>query len=99
MDLIEEEENENNDWSTGIQNLSIEEEDVQPASPPMYLAAGLGVDADVGFDKFISDDVFNPSLEESEDLEGYYKRMVDEYPCHPLVLKKYAQLLQVSCLS
>ncbi|KAG4908287.1 hypothetical protein AAZX31_20G186400 [Glycine max] len=96
MDLIEEgeNENENNDWSTGIRNLSIEEEDVQPASPPMYLAAGLGVDADVGFDKFISDDVFNPSLEESEDLEGYYKRMVDEYPCHPLVLKKYAQLLQ-----
>ncbi|KAG4997840.1 hypothetical protein JHK85_029279 [Glycine max] len=94
MDLIEEEENENNDWSTGIQNLSIEEEDVQPASPPMYLAAGLGVDGDVGFDKFISDDVFNPSLEESEDLVGYYKRMADEYPCHPLVLKKYALLLQ-----
>lgn len=98
MDLIEEGENENeNDLSTGIQNLSVEDEeqDVQPPSPPMYLAAGLGIDDDVGFDKSImSGDMFNPNLQESEDLEGYYKRMVDEYPCHPLVLKKYAQLLQ-----
>ncbi|KAK7391661.1 hypothetical protein VNO78_20078 [Psophocarpus tetragonolobus] len=94
MDLIEEENDHETDWSTRIQNLSIEEEDVEPASPPMYLATGLGLDDDDGFDKFISDDIFNPSLEESEDLEGYYRRMVDEYPCHPLILKKYAQLLQ-----
>ncbi|BAT94679.1 uncharacterized protein HKW66_Vig0258540 [Vigna angularis] len=93
MDLIEEAENEN-DWSNGIQNLSIEEEDVEPASPPMYLATGLGVDADIGFDKLMDDDIFNPNLQESEDLEGYYKRMIDEYPCHPLLLKKYAQFLQ-----
>ncbi|XP_027935510.1 uncharacterized protein LOC114190722 [Vigna unguiculata] len=93
MDLIEEGENEN-DWSNGIQNLSIEEEDVEPASPPMYLASGLGVDADAGFDKLMDGDIFNPNLQESEDLEGYYKRMIDEYPCHPLLLKKYAQLLQ-----
>ncbi|KAK7278522.1 hypothetical protein RJT34_23552 [Clitoria ternatea] len=101
MDLIEEGENEN-DGSNGIQNLSIaEEEDVaveRPPSPPMYLAAGLGIDG-TGFDgeggseERIRDAIFNPKLRESEDLEEYYKRMVDEYPCHPLVLKKYAQLL------
>lgn len=98
MDLIEEREHENeneNDWSTGIHKLSIEEEeDAEPASPPMYLASGLGVEGVLGSDKLISDDMFNPNLHDSEDLEGYYKRMVDEYPCHPLILKKYAQLLQ-----
>jgi len=100
MDLIEEGENENeNDWSNGIQNLSIEEEDVEPASPPMYLATGLGVDAVIGSDNLMGGDIFNPNLQESENLEGYYKRMIDEYPCHPLLLKKYAQLLQVSCQS
>nr|KYP60762.1 hypothetical protein KK1_023175 [Cajanus cajan] len=96
MDLIEEREHENeNDWSSGIHKLSIEEEeDAEPASPPMYLASGLGVEGVLGSDKLISDDMFNPNLHDSEDLEGYYKRMVDEYPCHPLILKKYAQLLQ-----
>ncbi|KAK8464150.1 hypothetical protein PHAVU_011G133545 [Phaseolus vulgaris] len=93
MDLAEEGENDN-DWSNGIQNLSIEEKDVEPASPPMYLAMGLGVDADIGSEKLMGGDIFNPNLQESEDLEGYYKRMIDEYPCHPLLLKKYAQLLQ-----
>ncbi|KAL2325040.1 hypothetical protein Fmac_024098 [Flemingia macrophylla] len=97
MDMIKEGEHENeneNGWSDGINDLSIE--DAEPASPPMYLASGLGVDGVVGIgpDKLISDDMFNPNLQESEDLEGYYKRMVDEYPCHPLILKKYAQLLQ-----
>ena len=108
MDLIEEGENEI-DGPNGIQNLSVEEEeeeedvvDLEPPSPPMYLAAGLGADATgfdaagVGYDNCASDDIFTPNLQESEDLEKYYKRMVDEYPCHPLILKKYAQLLQVS---
>ncbi|XP_061356802.1 uncharacterized protein LOC133301195 isoform X2 [Gastrolobium bilobum] len=99
MDLIEEgekeKENENeneNDWSTGIQKFSVEEEDIEPPSPPMYLATGLGV----GSDNLASDDLFTPNLQESEDLEEYYKRMVDEYPCHPLILKKYAQFLQAN---
>lgn len=104
MDSIEEGENES-DWSTGIQNLSVEEEEegvgVGPPSPPMYLATGLGV----GDEVVVSDNrtittgddiLFAHNLQESGDLEEYYKRMVDEYPSHPLVLKKYAQLLQVS---
>ncbi|CAI8603009.1 unnamed protein product [Vicia faba] len=87
MDLIEEAEN---DWSTEIQNLNInDDEDVQPSTPPMYLATGLGVD---GADN--NDMLFVPSLQESEDLQEYYKRMVHEYPSHPLILKKYAHFLQ-----
>ncbi|MED6200354.1 hypothetical protein PIB30_084228 [Stylosanthes scabra] len=71
--------------------------DLEPPSPPMYLAAGLGVDANavVGYEDFLThDDVFVPNLHDSEDLEGYYKRMIDEYPYHPLILKKHAQILQ-----
>lgn len=99
MDLIEEGENES-DLSIGVQTLRVEDEDAaEPASPPMYLAAGLGVDGtgsvgEVFPDKPTIDDIFSPNLEESEDLEEYYKRKVDEYPNHPLILKKYAQLLQ-----
>jgi len=100
MDLIQEEENEN-DWSTEIQNLGVDDDDdVQPSTPPMYLATGLGVDAgDVVSDNnlIISDDMFVPNLQESENLEEYYKRMVHDYPSHPLILKKYALFLQVSC--
>lgn len=101
MDLIDEGENEKD-------GLTEEEDDgveLRPPSPPMYLAVatGLGVDG-TGFDDVLgshnltSFDIFDPNLQESGDLEEYYKRMVDEYPCHPLVLKKYAQLLQVSYL-
>ncbi|XP_073224221.1 uncharacterized protein [Cicer arietinum] len=104
MDLIEEAENEKEneiDWSIGIKNLSVEEEeedddDDGPATPPMYLAAGLGIDGGevVSDSNLISDDIFVHNLHESEDLEEYYKRMVDGYPSHPLILKKYAHFLQ-----
>jgi len=102
MDLIQEEEDNENDWSTEIQNLGVEDDDdddVQPSTPPMYLATGLGVDGgDVVSDNnfIISDDMFIPNLQESENLEEYYKRMVHDYPSHPLILKKYAHFLQVS---
>lgn len=99
MDLIQEEEDNENDWSTEIQNLGVEDDDdVQPSTPPMYLATGLGVDGgDVVSDNnnlIISDDMFMPNLQESENLEEYYKRMVHDYPSHPLILKKYALFLQ-----
>ncbi|XP_045808190.1 uncharacterized protein LOC123902492 [Trifolium pratense] len=101
MDLIEEDENEiDNDWSTGIQNLNLDDDDVQPSTPPMYLATGLGVDFGevVSSDNndLISDDIdmFVSSLQESEDLDEYYKRKVHEFPSHPLILKKYAKFLQ-----
>ncbi|XP_058745739.1 uncharacterized protein LOC131618559 [Vicia villosa] len=96
MDLIEETENEvENDWSTEIQNLNIDDdEDVQPSTPPMYLATGLGVDGGEVAVSGNNDMLFVPSLQESEDLQEYYKKMVHEYPSHPLILKKYAHFLQ-----
>ncbi|WJX12277.1 hypothetical protein P8452_02792 [Trifolium repens] len=101
MDLIQEDENEiENDWSTGIQNLSLDDDDdddaQQPSTPPMYLATGLGVDSGeiVSSDNSDDIDMFVPSLQESEDLDEYYKRKIHEFPSHPLILKKYANFLQ-----
>jgi hypothetical protein len=104
MDLIQEDENEiENDWSTGIQNLNLDDDDdddvQQPSTPPMYLATGLGVDSGeiVSSDNSDDIDMFVPSLQESEDLDEYYKRKIHEFPSHPSILKKYANFLQVSC--
>ncbi|CAL5411504.1 unnamed protein product [Camellia sinensis] len=52
---------------------------VKTASPPMYLATGLGIGrADASADS----------------VEEYYKSMVGEEPSNPLFLRNYAQLLQ-----
>ncbi|XP_050218044.1 uncharacterized protein LOC126668873 [Mercurialis annua] len=91
MGLIEEEdyqENMNVEKVEGLESLKVE----GPVSPSMYLASGLGIDGvdfgRIGFD-------FNlPNFDENGD-EEYYKRMVDEFPCHPLVLSNYAHLLQL----
>ncbi|XP_028793366.1 uncharacterized protein LOC114749064 [Neltuma alba] len=94
MDLIEEEEESEKDELSGSRKSGVEEE-VEPASPPMYLAAGLGVDGTgFGFDSFPIDDLCLPNLDGSGDVEEHYKRMIDEYPCHPLILRNYAQILQ-----
>ncbi|KAJ9182341.1 hypothetical protein P3X46_006345 [Hevea brasiliensis] len=92
MGLIEEEGDLN-----GIENLNLEEAK-EPVSPPLYLASGLGIDGidfgggnGGGVGGF---DLTSPNFNESGDLEEYYKRMVDEFPCHPLFLANYAQLLQ-----
>ena len=99
MDLIEEEGENEKECLIGIRNSNVKEE-IEPASPPMYLAAGLGVEATgfdgVGFQKCVSDDLSMLSIPEGVDAEEFYKRMVDEYPCHPLFLRIYAQVLQVS---
>ncbi|KAK1591054.1 hypothetical protein Q3G72_001528 [Acer saccharum] len=94
MGLIEEE-NEDNEAGlnlNGIQSLSIEEE-FEQHSPSMYLATGLGKGID-GFDGGEVVDFTTLNFDESENVEEYYKRMVDEYPCHPLFLRNYAKLLQ-----
>ncbi|CAL5411493.1 unnamed protein product [Camellia sinensis] len=78
MGLIEE--NDGEEVLNEFQDLGIGEV-VEPASPPMYLAIGLGIgraDASGG------------------NVEDYYKRMVDEDPSNPLFLRNYAQLLQAS---
>ncbi|KAK3187690.1 hypothetical protein Dsin_027251 [Dipteronia sinensis] len=100
MGLIEEEEEDNEAGLNlnGIQSLSIEEE-FEPHSPSMYLATGLGkgIDGFDGFDGFNGGEVVDfttVNFDESGNVEEYYKRMVDEYPCHPLFLRNYAKLLQ-----
>ncbi|KAJ6351437.1 hypothetical protein OIU78_007372 [Salix suchowensis] len=95
--LIEEEgEKEQEQDSNGIENFNIEEVR-EPVSPPLYLAAGLGIDdIDFGGDSG-GGGVFHlsfPNFDEGDDVEQYYKRMIDEYPFHPLLLSNYARLLQ-----
>ncbi|KAM7256613.1 hypothetical protein ACFE04_012354 [Oxalis oulophora] len=62
----------------------------RPPSPPLYLAAGLGInDGD-----FIDVDFNLQNLDEEGDIEEYYRNILYQYPFHPLLLKNYAQLLQ-----
>lgn len=81
--------------------LSIKEEEDEkrfeieqrPPSPPMHLAAGLGIDK---FDLY-SSEIINfdfPSFDD-ESCGDYYKRMLEEYPLHPLLLRNYASFLEV----
>ncbi|CAL5411502.1 unnamed protein product [Camellia sinensis] len=80
MGLIEENdgEEEGEEVLNEFQDLGIREV-VEPASPPMYLATGLGIGrADASADN----------------VEEYYKRMVGEEPSNPLFLRNCAQLLQ-----
>ncbi|KFK42791.1 hypothetical protein AALP_AA1G039600 [Arabis alpina] len=63
----------------------------RPPSPPMHLAAGLGIDK---FDLFSNETKFDLPSFDDENCDGYYKRMLDEYPVHPLLLKNYANFLE-----
>lgn len=69
------------------------EEEVQPLSPRMYLATGLGIDscniggAGGGF----GPDCFGGGG--GGNVEEYDKRMVGEDPFNPLFLRNYAHLL------
>lgn len=91
MGLIEEEEEEED--VNGFQKLGVED-GVEPVSPLMYLATGLGMDgAGFGGGRV---DFAAADFDESGDVEEYYRRMVNEDPCNPLFLRNYAQLLQVS---
>jgi hypothetical protein len=98
MGLIEEEgEKEQEQDSNGIENFDIEEVR-EPASPPLYLAAGLGIDdIDLGGNSGGGGGfhLSFPNFDEDDDVEEYYKRMIYENPFHPLLLSNYARLLQV----
>lgn len=103
MSLIEEEEEEGEEGVNAIQIESVEEEANNPPSPRMYLATGLGIDASgivtgVGEGGIAGADLSPPDFDGTCNVEEYYKKMVDEYPCHPLFLRSYAQVLQVSLL-
>ncbi|KAG4126504.1 hypothetical protein ERO13_D10G160000v2 [Gossypium hirsutum] len=73
-----------------------EEVELEPPSPPMYLATGLGIDC-AGFGAMADGvDLSYMDLDEVDDQEEFHKRLVDEYPCHPLFLRNYAKFLQQS---
>ncbi|XVE81938.1 hypothetical protein DITRI_Ditri15bG0106600 [Diplodiscus trichospermus] len=93
MELIQEGEEEE-EGSNRIQSSYNEEVELEPPSPPMYLATGLGIDV-VGLST-MADGVHLSSmdLDEGGDHEDYHKRLVDEYPCHPLFLRNYDKFLQ-----
>ena len=55
----------------------------------MYLATGLGVDVVPGADRF------PPNFDDKEVDEEYYRKMVKEFPTHPLLLRNYAEFLKV----
>ncbi|KAK7851414.1 hypothetical protein CFP56_041888, partial [Quercus suber] len=95
MGFIEEaEEDEEEEGLNGIQNLSVEVGN-EPGSPPMYLAAGLGIDSfSIGGGELDGDFLSPANFDDSSDVEEYYRKMVDQYPCHPLFLRNYAQVLQ-----
>ncbi|KAG6582421.1 hypothetical protein SDJN03_22423, partial [Cucurbita argyrosperma subsp. sororia] len=82
MGLIQEEEMEDGDGMNSIGDFDGGEFDLTPASPPMYLAAGLGLDASGLGGAYDSVDFFD-------------EKMVDEPPAiHPsLLLRKYVQSL------
>ncbi|KAL3506234.1 hypothetical protein ACH5RR_031616 [Cinchona calisaya] len=64
-------------------------EDKRPASPPLHLAAGLGIagfGGNMGYaDMADSGDGIN--------VEEYYRKMIEENPLNPLFLRNYAQFL------
>lgn len=105
MQLIQEEGDEEEERPNRIKSSYNEEEvELQPPSPPMYLAAGFGINgvrfgalADgVGFGALADGvDLSSMDLNDGGDLEDFHKRLVDEYPCHPLFLRNYAKFLQV----
>ncbi|KAL0884455.1 hypothetical protein Bca101_008436 [Brassica carinata] len=66
-------------------------DDERPPSAPMHLSAGSGIDKFDLYGKEIKSDL--PGLDD-ESCGDYYKRMLDEYPSHPLLLKKYASFLE-----
>ncbi|XP_030533951.1 uncharacterized protein LOC115743350 [Rhodamnia argentea] len=82
---------------SGCRNDSSAGDDVErePASPPMYIAAGLGIgNADFGGESNGGLALNPPEFDGLGDAEEYYERMVNEFPCHPLFLRNYAQVLQ-----
>nr|XP_027116681.1 uncharacterized protein LOC113734360 [Coffea arabica] len=68
-------------------------EDQRPASPPLHLATGLGIDM-AGFGGTMGyADCMKVDFSDSINVEEYYRRMIEENPSNPLFLRNYAQYL------
>lgn len=97
MGLIKEEDTDEEDkYKQGVKMFQDmdSEELLRPASPPLYLAAGLGIGGGDGGARGGGDDFGPSNFDGSEGVEEYYKRMLDTDPRNPLYLRNYAQLLQ-----
>ncbi|XP_010556925.1 PREDICTED: uncharacterized protein LOC104826095 isoform X2 [Tarenaya hassleriana] len=78
------------------EKLGFEEEIERPPSPPMHLAAGLGIDK---FDLYGNEIKFDLPSFDDENCDGYYKTMLEDYPLHPLLLRNYAQFLEFQVMA
>ena len=94
MGLIQEaQEDEEEEGLKGIQNLSAEVGN-EPVSSAMYLATGLDIDNfSIGGGELDWDFLSPANFDDGSDVEEYYRKMVDQYPCHPLFLRNYAKVL------
>ncbi|KAL8104842.1 uncharacterized protein LOC141678344 isoform X2 [Apium graveolens] len=100
MGLIEEngdekeQDDENEGFYHGLDKLKIEQLE-RPVSPPMYLATGFGMDGNgVGGGGGFGVDFKTSCLDQLEDVEEFYNKLVCEDPSNALFLRNYAQLLQ-----
>lgn len=95
MSFIKEEEEDDDGQLCSVRG-DLKHREVEPSSPRMYLATGLGLDdADFGDSSISTLELGLSNFEDSSDETEYYKRMLDNFPCHPLFLRKYGQILQV----
>jgi hypothetical protein len=81
-----------NGGQEGLCNTVFVEEN-RPASPPLHLATGLGIDI-AGFGGSIG--AFNymtTDFADGTNTEEYYRMMVEEHPSDPLFLRNFAQFL------
>lgn len=77
--------------ATVSRNLDYEEAD-RPVSPPLHLAAGLGIGVNlVGGSSPVD---YTAAVSDMDgNAEEEYMRMIKEYPHHSVLLRNYAQFL------
>ncbi|KAA8527817.1 hypothetical protein F0562_035314 [Nyssa sinensis] len=71
-------------------------EEKEPVTLALHLAGGPGIDVGGYGGGIDSVNYTAADSGESDNVEEYYKRMVQENPCNPLFLRNYAQLLYQS---
>lgn len=68
-------------------------EENRPASPPLHLATGLGIDI-TGFGSSISPfNYMTTDFDDGGSTENYYRMMVEQNPSNPLFLRNFAHFL------
>lgn len=75
-----------------IQNIDFLKEN-RPASPPLHLATGLGIDTSGFGDSAETFKYMTADSDSAAKTEEYYRIMVEAHPLDPLSLKNLAQFL------